>query len=96
MPANKKHLETSAWQRFLKFTAGCIGGFFLTITFHMFFMYFFEAKPVYTTMFFTGFILWAVLFILAFIAKSGYKIWAIYAVLTILFYLPYLIKPINI
>lgn len=95
MPANKKHLETSPLQRFLKLTAGCIGGFYLTITFHMFFMYFFEAKPVYTTMFFTGFILWAVLFILAFIAKNGYKIWAIYAVLTLLFYLPYLIQPIN-
>ncbi|WP_267739892.1 hypothetical protein [Myroides injenensis] len=95
MPANKKHLETSPWQRFLKITAGCIGGFFLSITFHLFLMYFFDSQPVFTTMYVTGYLLWAILFILAFLAKSGYKIWALYAGLALLFYLPYLIHPIH-
>lgn len=95
MPANKKHLEASVWQRFLKITAGFVGGFFVSITFHMFLMYFFHSPTIYTTMFITGYLLWTILFILAFVIGNGYKIWGAYIGLTILFYLPYLIAPLH-
>ncbi|MDM1396819.1 hypothetical protein [Myroides odoratimimus] len=95
MPANKKHLETSVWQRFLKITAGLFGGFIVSITFHMFLMYFFPAAPIFTTMFVTGYTLWAILFIVAFVLGNGYKIWLLYICLSILFYSPYLISPIH-
>lgn len=95
MPANKKHLETSVWQRFLKITAGLVGGFFVSITFHMFLMYFFESPPIYATMYITGYLLWTILFILAFVIGNGYKIWLTYIGLSVLFYLPYLIAPLH-
>ncbi|MEK6512037.1 hypothetical protein [Myroides odoratimimus] len=95
MPANKKHLESSVIQRILKITAGLFGGFLVSTTFHMFLMYFFPSHPIYTTMFVTGYVLWAILFIMAFIIGNGYKIWLAYIVLTLLFYSPYLIAPIH-
>ena len=35
MPANKKYLTQSPLQRFLKITAGFVGGFIITEAFHM-------------------------------------------------------------
>ncbi|MDR0229602.1 MAG: hypothetical protein LBI72_11175 [Flavobacteriaceae bacterium] len=96
MPANKKHLETSIVERILKITAGLIGGFLVSVTFHLFLMYFLPSPPIYTTMFATGYLLWAILFILAFLANKGYKIWLIYGGLIVVFYLPYLIAPIHL
>ncbi|MCC9041144.1 hypothetical protein LNQ81_00120 [Myroides sp. M-43] len=95
MPANKKHLETSVWQRILKITAGFVGGFFVSITLHLFLMYFFSAPPVFTTMYVTGYVVWAILFVIAFLFDNGFKIWLIYIGLCILFYLPYLIAPLH-
>lgn len=95
MPANKKHLEASIWQRTLKITAGLVGGFLISITFHLFLMYFFPSPPIYTTMYVTGYVLWAILFILAFLADNGYKIWLIYIGLILMFYLPYIIAPLH-
>lgn len=91
MPANKKHLETSILQRFLKITAGLIGGLLLTVTLHLFFMYFFNKEVVYTTMFVTAYIIWASLFVVAFLFDNGLKVWGIYLGLSLLFYLPYLL-----
>ncbi|MDR2223661.1 MAG: hypothetical protein LBE34_13165 [Flavobacteriaceae bacterium] len=96
MPANKKHLETSLVERFLKITGGLIGGFLVSITFHLFLMYFFPSPPIYTTMFVTGYLLWAILFIVAFLINKAYKVWLIYGGLIFLFYLPYLITPIHL
>ncbi|MGJ1204222.1 hypothetical protein [Sphingobacterium lactis] len=89
MPANKKYLSTP-FQRFLKITAGFIGGYFVMITFHLLLTRLFENKHVIITATFTGYILWAILLLLAFLAKNGWKIWGIYLLLSILFYLPFL------
>jgi hypothetical protein len=91
MPANKKYLS-SPWQRFLKITAGFIGGYCVMISFHLLMTQIFENKNVIMTAFITGYILWAILLLVAFLAKSGWKIWGIYLLLTILFYLPFLIN----
>jgi hypothetical protein len=46
---------------------------------------------VVVTSFFTGYILWAVLLLLAFLTKDAWKVWLTYIGLTLLFSLPYLI-----
>lgn len=81
MPANKKHFS-STWQRLLKVTAGFIGGFILTQSFFMIFIQFFKNAAALITLQFAGFIVWAALMIIAFLAKNGFKIWGVYLVLS--------------
>lgn len=78
MPANKKYLTQSPLQRTLKITAGIIGGYLVTLALHEFIMLFLPKKDVYMTMHFTTYIIWAILMVLAFLAKSGWKIWGWY------------------
>ncbi|WP_293942111.1 MULTISPECIES: hypothetical protein [unclassified Sphingobacterium] len=91
MPANKKYLS-SPFQRFLKITAGFIGGYVVMLSFHVLLTTFFEKKDVVMTAGFTGYLLWAVLMLLAFLSKSGWKIWGVYILLATVFSLPYLLK----
>lgn len=85
MPANKKHLS-SGGQRFLKITAGIIGGLILTILFHNALGVLLEDKGwLIITSAYSSFILWAVFMIFAFLAKSGWKIWGTYLLLIIIF-----------
>ncbi len=84
MPANPKYLSSN-WQRFAKISAGFLGGYFVTISFHLAISFFLNHANVMITSTYSGFILWAVLMILAFIAKNGWKIWAIYLLITFLF-----------
>ena len=83
MPANKKYLSTP-FQRFLKITAGFIGGYVVMISFHVLVTHIFEKKDVVATACFTGYLLWAVLLLLAFLAKSGWKIWGLYLLLSLI------------
>ncbi len=85
MPANPKYLTQSKWQRFLKITAAILGGYFVSVTFHLALASWFDRANVLITMAFTGFILWVGLMVVAFLAKSGWKIWGIYLLLTVLF-----------
>jgi hypothetical protein len=88
MPANKKYLTKSPFQKFLKITAGFIGGYCVMISFHCLLCCVFEPKNVMITAAFTGYILWAVLMLVAFLAKSAWKIWLCYITLTAIFYIP--------
>jgi hypothetical protein len=85
MPANPKYLTQSKGQRFLKITAAILGGYFVSVTFHLALASWFNRANVLITMAFTGFILWVALMVVAFLAKSGWKIWGIYLLLTLLF-----------
>ena len=86
MPANKKHLS-SRGQRWLKITAGLIGGFLITILFHnLIGLPFKEKGGIIITSAYTSFIMWAILMIVAFMFKNGWKIWGIYLILIISFY----------
>jgi len=91
MPANKKYLSTP-FQRFLKITAGFIGGYVVMLAFHVLVTHIFDKKDVVATASFTGYLLWAVLLLLAFLAKNGWKIWGIYLLLAAAFALPYFFK----
>lgn len=85
MPANKKYLTKSPWQRFAKITAGFFGGYLVTTTLFMAVSYGIDYSAVLLTLRFGGFILWAALLVLAFLAKNGWKVWAIYLLLSGLF-----------
>lgn len=85
MPANKKYLS-SPLQRFLKITAGFVGGYFVMLSLHLLFTHLFPAEQVVITAFITGYILWAVLLLLAFLSKNGWKIWGIYLALSVTLY----------
>ncbi|KAF2336237.1 hypothetical protein [Flavobacterium daemonense] len=85
MPANPKYLTPAFWPRFSKITAAILGGYFVTISFHLALAAWFNRADVLITMAFSGFILWTALMIIAFLAKSGWKIWGIYILLSLLF-----------
>jgi Ca2+/Na+ antiporter len=85
MPANPKYLTQSKWQRFAKITAAILGGYFVSVTFHLAIASWFDRATILMTMAFSTFILWVVLMVLAFLAKSGWKIWSIYILLTLFF-----------
>ncbi|MEM6804724.1 MAG: hypothetical protein AAF696_25225 [Bacteroidota bacterium] len=78
MPAKQKYLS-SPGQRFLKITAGLIGGFMITILFHNSIGSLMANKgALIITSAFSSFIVWAFLLLFAFMAKNGWKIWGIY------------------
>jgi hypothetical protein len=96
MPANPKYLTTSNWQRFAKISAGFLGGYLVTITLHLVLAFWFNHVNVIITLTFTGFILWAILMVVAFLAKNGWKIWGIYLLITIFFsFIIYFSKMYN-
>lgn len=85
MPANPKYLTKSKWQRFAKITAAILGGYFVSVTFHLALATWFNRANVLITMAFSGFILWVALMVIAFLAKNGWKIWMIYILLSLIF-----------
>lgn len=85
MPANAKYLTASPWYRFAKVSAGIVGGYAVAMTFHTALAAWINHVHVLITSTFTGFILWTVLMILAFLSKRGWMIWIVYLVLTIIF-----------
>lgn len=85
MPANKKYLS-SPLQRFLKLTAGFFGGYFVMLYLHLCMAKLFDRSDVLISAYVTGFILWAVLLLVAFLSRSGWLIWGIYLLLIALFY----------
>lgn len=90
MPANKKHLTASPWQRLLKITAAIIGGYWVTNTFMLLMLHYFARKEVLVTMKFLSYLIWVALMIVAFLAKSGWKIWAWYLLIGTVLFTPFL------
>jgi hypothetical protein len=85
MPANPKYLTQSKGQRFLKITAAILGGYLVSVSFHLALAAWFDKATIILTMGFSGFILWVALMIVAFLAKKGWKIWGIYLLFTLIF-----------
>ena len=83
MPANPKYLTQSKTQRFAKISAAILGGYFVSVSFHLALAAWFDRGTVIITSAFSGFIIWVTLMVIAFLAKNGWKIWAIYLLLTI-------------
>lgn len=85
MPANKKHLTKSPWLRLVKILVGTIGGYAVMFSLHLVVTKIFPQKDVIVTSFITGYILWAILLLMAFIIKNVWKVLAIYLLLTLIF-----------
>ncbi|MGK6350187.1 hypothetical protein [Parapedobacter sp. DT-150] len=85
MPANKKYLTASPWQRWVKITAGFFGGYAVMISFFLMLSHLIDRRDALVSTIFFGYIVWAILLLLAFLAKSGWKIWLFYIALTALF-----------
>ena len=100
MPANKKYLTTSSWQRFAKISAGIVGGYIISALLHIVLAFWLpDPKLVLITSVYTLYILWVTIIILSFLAKNGWKLWAIYLgimiILSIAVYFGKLYHPIN-
>lgn len=87
MPANKKYLNTSGWQKFAKISSGFLGGYLVSMTFHLAIAAWLDRVNVIITMTFSAFVLWMVLMILAFLRKNGWKVWLYYLVLSLCLFL---------
>lgn len=61
-------------------------------SFHMLLTKVFPQENVIATSFFTGYLLWAVLLLFAFLAKNVWKVWAVYLLLTVIFSIPFLLR----
>ncbi|MDJ1469310.1 hypothetical protein [Xanthocytophaga flava] len=85
MPAKKEYLTTPR-QRTLKISAAVLGGYFVSITFHLFLATILpDRNIVMLTATFTLFLLWGILMIVPFLAQNGWKIWGVYLLLICIF-----------
>ncbi|MDR2274971.1 MAG: hypothetical protein LBF27_28940 [Sphingobacterium sp.] len=85
MPANQKYLS-SPLQRFLKISAGLIGGYLLATSFHLALARIpFIGLNLLFSGAFSGFVCWVGLMVLAFVARNGWWVWAIYLGLSFIF-----------
>lgn len=85
MPADRKYLS-SPGQRLLKISAGILGGYLVAVLFHNAIGALLENKEgLIVTSAYTSFLLWAILMVIAFLAKSGWKVWGVYLLLIIIF-----------
>jgi hypothetical protein len=85
MPANKKYLSPNLLERWLKLSAGFIGGYAIVLSFFLFLSRIISPKDAVATAYLIGYIIWAVLLLVAILAKSGWKIWLIYFLVAALF-----------
>ena len=83
MPANTKYLTASKWQRFLKISAGILGGYMVSVSLHLALAAWLDRTVVIMTSAFSAFILWAALIVVAFLAKNGWKIWGLYLIISV-------------
>ena len=75
MPAKTKYLS-SPGQRFSKITAGILGGYLLTMAFHMMIgAMLTEKSGLVLTTAYSAFLMWVLLMIVAFISKKAWKVW---------------------
>lgn len=86
MPAKKKYLTKSPWIRTAKLLVGVIGGYAVTVSFHLMLSRVLDRDSVIVTSFITGYVLWAFLLLWTYIAKRFWLVPVQYLVLTLLFW----------
>jgi hypothetical protein len=88
MPANPKYLTKSPWLRLVKILVGFGSGYAVMLSLHLLLMRVFPPQNVVATAFITGYVLWALLLLWAFVARNVWRVGATYLGLTLLFSLP--------
>lgn len=98
MPANPKYLSTSNWQKFLKISAGIIGGYLIAALLHMCAsLWLPNPGETLVSSMFSLFMLWCVLLIIPFLFEKGWKAWLLYAlIIAVLYVIYYLGIPNNL
>ncbi len=91
MPANPKYLTSSPFLRTIKILVGFIGGYVVSMTFHLMLTQIFPRENVTITAGLTAVILWVCLMIYTFIAKSVWRVLCCYLLLALLFSLPFIV-----
>lgn len=84
MPANPKYLTASRWQRFAKISAGILGGYFASMSIHIAAAAWFNHVNTIITAAYSGFIVWVVFMLLAFLSRNGWFVWLLYLAITVL------------
>lgn len=85
MPANPKYLNQSKLEKYSKTLAGFLGGFAVSVSFHIALGAWLNRAEIAITYYFTGFLLWAVLMILAYLPDRSWKTWGLYLLLSLIF-----------
>ncbi len=86
MPANPKFLTTSKWEQLMKFISAAISSYFASLFIHLSLAIFVDAKAVFVNMYFTLYLLWCVLAIVAYLFKSGWKSLVFTSIIALVFY----------
>ncbi|MFV0249351.1 MAG: hypothetical protein ACK5H1_10405 [Tenacibaculum sp.] len=90
MPANSKYLTKSAWQKFAKISAGLVGGYIISVLFHMVLILLIPAHhEMLVTTIFSFVIVWGIMLLIPYLFTNGLKAWGLYIVIIIILYLLY-------
>lgn len=90
MPANKKYLTKSPWQKFAKLSSGILGGYIIAALFHMCCaLWLPNSKEVLVTSIFTLYLVWVTLMLVPYLFENGWKVWGIYLLIIIALYIIY-------
>tara|TARA_R110000751_G_scaffold79118_1_gene159538 strand:- start:1112 stop:1414 length:303 start_codon:yes stop_codon:yes gene_type:complete len=73
LPANSKYLTSSPVQRAIRLLTGFVGGYLVTTLLHLIAAAYISKSVILITFTFSGFIIWAVLFIVAYIPKKAWQ-----------------------
>lgn len=93
MPANPKYLTHDRNQRIAKVSAAIVGGFLVSGSSMLFLATWAgNSRVVFHTYSFAMFLLWCTLMMVAFLFRSGWKCWAWYGGLTLVFVVLLLFK----
>ena len=100
MPANRKYLTDSPWQRGAKISAGILGGYIISALLHIALAYWLpNYKLVLITSAYSLYIVWVAIMIVSFMAKNGWRLWALYLIICIVLvvsiYFGKVYNPIN-
>ncbi|NQX83015.1 MAG: hypothetical protein HRT66_13625 [Flavobacteriaceae bacterium] len=81
MPANPKYLTYNPWQRFAKISAGLVGGYLVAASTHLALAAWspYRQETLITSIY-SMFLMWVLMFLIAFVSGNGWKVWIIYLV----------------
>lgn len=84
MPANRKYLMTSGWNKTSKFLAAFLGGLTVITSVVMALSSWLNPQVVVITAIYAGFILWILLMLLVYWIRKAWVSWLVFTCITLL------------
>lgn len=82
MPANRKYLTNSMWQRVAKISASLLGGYLIAVGTHLLLTLWLPGhRVVLVTFRYSLYLLWVVFMFIPFLFENGWKCWLYYFVI---------------